>query len=502
MESAAMLLNFVLAWAFGLVILCFLWWQSMPARDLLMTSIAGIALLASILIGAASFAMSYTRMKTKSEGKRTRLFASFPAMVALVVLLPAIAATSKTRTVSKHPERLAPLNLRDENLTHRPEDWIECEFARRDALKSFADRETLQVAEFESWEKSKVDDFEAEWLRRRDAQIESIGSHDISWADLRNSDLTEAFGVGLKLPPKEMWAGATISFEMLEGTRFFDTRNCQMLLAELPLSQMSLRGARFNGVNFAGGALGGVDLSEASLQGADLSNADLRYADLSGADLQAADLRSAELIGSTLARANLREANLVFAQMATADLSRVTASETNFAGATMPRVNLRRARLENVVLVGADLTGAVLSQSRIVGTKDNPIDMTGTDFSSVQNDYGALRHVNLENALWDVTTDFSTVFLDASVQVPDGFANLTERPCQWLNVELSDEEFEEVYIWWAISSNNTISGLSGRLLRQMLRLRGQDLTGSDRLAELGLADCQAPPLDAPTADGN
>jgi hypothetical protein len=70
MEGPAMALNLALAWAwgFGLVVLGFLWWLSMPARSWGITLIAGGALLVSLFVGAASLVMMILRMRTEHCG--------------------------------------------------------------------------------------------------------------------------------------------------------------------------------------------------------------------------------------------------------------------------------------------------------------------------------------------------------------------------------------------------------------------------------------------------
>ena len=63
MQWPAFLLNVLLAWAFGLLVLGLLWWQSMTARDPLMTGIATLSLLVSIWAGAASFLLMIRHMR-------------------------------------------------------------------------------------------------------------------------------------------------------------------------------------------------------------------------------------------------------------------------------------------------------------------------------------------------------------------------------------------------------------------------------------------------------
>lgn len=63
LEGGAMLLNVLLAWGFGLVILFLLWQQSMAARTFWMTAIAAACLALSIITGASSIAMLARRMR-------------------------------------------------------------------------------------------------------------------------------------------------------------------------------------------------------------------------------------------------------------------------------------------------------------------------------------------------------------------------------------------------------------------------------------------------------
>jgi len=123
MEFPAMLLNFLLAWGFGLVVLTLIWWQSMPARSLLFTGVAGLSLLTALCVGWASYIMMRRRMKI-AEHDTPALWKSPLFIGPLLIVIPAVIILGILRTNGSLRYLLAPINMVGEALVERPADWL------------------------------------------------------------------------------------------------------------------------------------------------------------------------------------------------------------------------------------------------------------------------------------------------------------------------------------------------------------------------------------------
>jgi TIR domain/Pentapeptide repeats (9 copies)/Pentapeptide repeats (8 copies) len=127
---------------------------------------------------------------------------------------------------------------------------------------------------------------------------------DLSHADLRNLDLTDAYLVGADLQSAD------------------------------------LRGTRFRGASLRGARLDMADLRGANMVLADLSQVKADWANFNGANLRAADLRNSVFRESKFVRTNLRHTDIRAAQFLRADLTRADLTnalllETIFGDATL-----------------------------------------------------------------------------------------------------------------------------------------------------------------------
>jgi hypothetical protein len=100
-----------------------------------------------------------------------------------------------------------------------------------------------------------------------------------------------------------------------------------------------------------------LDLREASLQ-----DVEFPYADLHGADLTSSDISFANLEQANLEEALLRQANLFGAKLKGANLKK-----TDLFGADLRGADLREADLSGANLIGAALTGAKLKGTQLQG---------------------------------------------------------------------------------------------------------------------------------------
>ncbi len=184
------------------------------------------------------------------------------------------------------------------------------------------------------------------WNKWRHNNNESVVP-DLSHADLRGANLSEAYLLGADLREAN-----------LRGVNLCRADLSLADLREANLSEADLGSANLGSAHLTEADLTGADLHDAYLGGtelirANLFRAGLREADLGGADLSLADLRGAILTGAKLRQATLRGADLRGADLTEADLY----------GADLTEANLREANLSSAVLVDtrfdrADLTGA------------------------------------------------------------------------------------------------------------------------------------------------
>ena len=93
-----MALNILLAWVFGLVVLWFLWRQSLPARDFWMTAIAALSLIAAIVAAYASARVMWLRMRQPDAPGAERVLGEEPLVLSLILLAPLFLIFSHNRT--------------------------------------------------------------------------------------------------------------------------------------------------------------------------------------------------------------------------------------------------------------------------------------------------------------------------------------------------------------------------------------------------------------------
>lgn len=149
----------------------------------------------------------------------------------------------------------------------------------------------------------------------------------------------------------------------------------------------------------------------------------------------------------------------------------------------MERADLRFAQMEGADLSDAQMERADLGLSRIFGLTDRRSVMTDTNLNASTNNGGALRFVDMTDALWDDKTDFRNAFLDASVIRPKPFEARMGTPCQWVTEDLKDQDFLSVWRWWRQQM-----GLAEWFLPD--NARNAPLPTPERLEQLGLTDCE------------
>jgi uncharacterized protein YjbI with pentapeptide repeats len=322
LEGGAMVLNFLLAWGFGLVILYLLWQQSMPARTFWMTAIAAACLAVSIITGVSSIAMLARRMRRAPDGEAPARWTGYGQFAGLLIGGTALLWSSFQQTEGPISQ-LALLDLVGEPLVERPAGWLSYQDARSEFRAEFCRREFISDTACRNLgPRQQV--FEDEFDRRRSAALN----------DMRRPDWSlRAFE-----PTNMDFRRACMSNAFLSGAN----------LRRAQVQGIDLRGAQMEGTNLRGVRMEGAILRGAKMESANLYRARMERTDFSGAHMEGVDLRGAQM----------KEANFRGAQMEGAmfDYSELTGTSDKIN--TLFATNLSRSANKGGLLRFVDLTEA------------------------------------------------------------------------------------------------------------------------------------------------
>ena len=428
MQTVSDVVSFALVWLFGLIVIGWFWWRSMPKHEPLFTGFIGLVFCFALWVFLSGIWSAWSNLSDREPRWRWQ-------PVFLVVLLAIICATmSRTGRDSKdekwrnafvlwricqsadlaapnqtattpisgsgkvvdseanrdlpfyclrnsdlsaailHPARA---DLREVVFTEKPKDWqtkdiAETEFRVRWCKERVEPKCANPLArENRKFGVEEEKTFQAAWKERWDAQLAAFPKPDLRYVDLRGADLTST---------------------SLEGANFVFAR----------LDDASLEGAN----------LDGAYLVLARLRNADLFNANLSGASLDGARLDGASLFGATLVRTTLVRANLEGAYL---------------NKANLTGADLNGANLAGARLYEARLNGANLNGARLNNAILSGTPDLKLDLKSVSLRATDFLASALMDVDLSGVNVAEIKNFKSTFGDASVTLPAA----APWPCHW-----------------------------------------------------------------------
>ncbi len=366
----------LLVWLFAPLVVAGFWWQSMSARNEVLTFALWMLLIVAALV---AFASLWRVGKLAPVRWRWRCGQMLGAIM-LLLTLPTAGVLSYVRTEGgtgwavaslnsvaslawsaarfddikvRYPaldERLwplfalAPVDLRGEVLVNRPIDWLDRDAARDAFFNAWCARKQNNACEWDEERQSAV--FASAWRIRRAATLANLPKLERRGADLREADLARAFLPGVDLRRAQL-ERAVLSRARLEGAN----------LSEARLEGADLRGARLDDAVLRRAWLRGARLSLAlaSADELDLWEAPLERADFSPARLEGADLFGARLVGADLQGVWLQGADLRGAQLQGTDLR----------GAELKGAKLNHARLAGSVLSFADFTATVLYQSQL-----------------------------------------------------------------------------------------------------------------------------------------
>ncbi len=317
LASVGIVVSFVFVWLFGLTILGYFWWRSMPAHLEWMTLGLGLLLFFAFWTAARSFGAAYHDMRGQKDRPRWRgwlwrgvsgLF--FIALFSITIALSWVrteggiddyviwwddrnydwseedrAKRQRHKDLRKKygfSDYLVRANLTEKNITKLVKDWQPRDHAQKWFREQWCKREGIKIrAEITNPDTQKTSVtfpcknltntqkqiFDDEWQVHRATYLDNLSRPNLANRDLRKASLTKAF-----------------------------------------LLNTDLRHARLTGANLWGAGLEGADLRNTSLEGANLWNARLESADLRRADLTGALLTGSPQNPMQLASKRLIEA--------------------------------------------------------------------------------------------------------------------------------------------------------------------------------------------------
>lgn len=323
LELVSMALNFTLAFVFGLIVLAWLWWSGMTARNWPTSALSGLCVAGAIYSCLSSAGMLTRRMRTAMtdtpRSTRTHqpmdyLIHGLTVTCVVVIGLSSLFRTTtpnltQTSLLNSFPLRnLAPIEMIDEDIVERPPGWLNYRLAKAEFTAAHPDASPEQL-----------DD----WHEKR--------------ASLRRA---------LRAP---YWSGANQAKPNFAGAALN-----QSFLAGVRLADADLRGADLSRVTFEGARLTGAQLQNTTLHAADLSAADLGWSALDGANLSSATAPQAIFSAATMYHTvifynDLRGAHFDFAFMIGNENLANDWAYTNLSGVSARGALVQHAVLTNVI---------------------------------------------------------------------------------------------------------------------------------------------------------
>lgn len=386
-RTASIAITFSMVWMLGPVVLCFLWWRSMPYHHEWLTLSAAAWLWIALIAGGNSLIHLFCLMRS---GKRYpyglfRRPLARPTAIISLVLLVVLATISWDTTAGGRFVPLARANLAGADLTRKPADWLHYDIWIEDWKYQFRMRECPDAARIGApCTDDKRDQFKRETEKRWTTRTDSLDGANLPEADLRMADLRFAFLSGANFGPK--WA--------IPGTR---------PLIGARLDSADIRSAWLERANFKFAQLKGATLGGARLQGAHFLAARLQGADFRGARLDGAYFGSTRLQGARFIEAQGESVSFSFAQGEGANFTQAQLSGANFRSSQLPSADFTLARLEAADFSNARLENSTFHSAWLKGTDFGNARLEGANFTSARlqsADFtlAQLRGVTLKNA--------------------------------------------------------------------------------------------------------
>ncbi|MEM9577160.1 MAG: pentapeptide repeat-containing protein [Pseudomonadota bacterium] len=300
LEGPATLLNLVIGWGFGLIVLAFLWHLSLPARSFAISVSAGTALVVSLIVGLASLTSMMTRMRHPEQVAPVALRLAAGRYAVLALLTIAIGGLTYVRTEGE-TETLARLDLTGEALVVRPAGWLLYEDAKREFRADWCRREYFDGPCDTSAEQDAAYQFEFETRRaaaRSDMRRADWDTPGVASIDFRNATLFNAFLVGANLSGADL-SQADMSFAQMEGANFSGAQMTETRLYKARMEQASLIQTTMDRAILGEANLMATELIYTRLMGTRDRVTSLQGTDLRGSVMMGGMIRYVELSGIT-----------------------------------------------------------------------------------------------------------------------------------------------------------------------------------------------------------
>lgn len=414
----------LLVWVFGLVIVLWFWWRSMPAHDPILTAWLAFVLVSALWVcwGSVCTAISCLAGTQRRVWGRP-MFALFCGV---------IGGLTSVRTYwdpwEGEPRRMGDFfteilrpdqaDLRGVALIDRPKDWQGKEAIlgqfRLQWCKERMKRDCGRSLEpgFSGFEDAPEEArFQNAWNAYWTMRLGQLQKRDYTRVD---------------------WRGALLHNAILDGLElsFADFRGADLTAAEL--DQAKLGGADFRRANLSYAKLPGAYLNFSQMEGATMIRADVR-----SAMLYSGNFFKAMLFGARMENADLTSAIFTEANLTVADLRRASIDNVSFINTKLNNADLSYARLTNVKFLGANLKLTKFHEALISGTvvRKSDFNKAGAFFQTdVTN--AAFRNADLSGLDGSLFVGLNSAFGDGSVIIDEAI-----RPTSWCKQTLGDEEF-------------------------------------------------------------
>ncbi|MEM6891057.1 MAG: pentapeptide repeat-containing protein [Pseudomonadota bacterium] len=467
----AAVVNVALVWGFGLVVLAFSAFQSLPARDGIMTGISAWALVLASAVAISSFYAMTSRMWYR----RPRPTPSFRVLGFVICLGFPVAWVGGEYALiaSGLTSYLAPIDLREVSLTEKPNGWQPYTIAREEFAETWCKRQRLHDdarAACVDTDIAMPQSFKIEWKARRRAALVALNSPAHEGQSFRGQGAPApaykrgVFNDDTCIRTTADLTAAFLPRAMLSRANFTCAAMDDINLEGAELPHALLNGASLHGANVQDAIMHAAKLNGARLYGIQMQNVDLRDAEMQNAfadlaNLQDARLAGAKLNGSTLIAADFTGAQMFKAEFVAAELEWAVFHNASAPGADFRDADLGGSRFEGTKLTGSKFNDANAFLASFIWSEDQPSDLRATDFRAFELLGGAIRYADLRPAYFDEQTDWFNVFLDGSTTLNktlrethrDDDGNL---PCQWTEEVLDDEAFYGRWRWWATKHFN------------------------------------------------
>lgn len=382
------LVSVSLDWLFGLAVVAWFWWRSMPAHNPFLTFWLGAVLAMTIWVFFKSIDGSLSALSGKPRPENWKPF--FLVVFAAIIGLTTVRTWIDPWEGQPRGNELAYSCTLNETFSTPQECWDKTAF-RIDFLRpARADLgEVVFTRKPGNWQGTDIAEaeFRLRWCKER--------------PDLRCTRILEI---------------GAFKFPNVNEERAFSiawNAHRRALLASMP--KPDLRGADLRGAILAGASMEGINLHGARLDGADLREARLDDGQLGFANMTGADLSRAWLVGADLERTVWENANLDFAA-----LDRAAISTSRLEGASMRMVSIDGTRFFKTLLWGNE-------EAAISLIADEASSWTGSAFRNVMF---VGPGTSASPALNETFADGSTVLLSEA-----------SRPHKWCASILDNAEF-------------------------------------------------------------